>query len=156
MSAIFDGLSVVRPWCDPLKKEALLWHSSKHLGSQTLIHLIDQGGASIRCVVLTKSWGVTKLKLKFQTLFFQYWHHTQNEQCSVVSASIDHDAIHWMRKLFLALFQTSWISNLKPSGWLGQSFDQRCSVKKIMIRVTKLKLKFLTLFFQYWHHASQC
>ena len=32
---IFGRLSVDRPWCDPLKEEALLWRSSKHLGSRT-------------------------------------------------------------------------------------------------------------------------
>jgi len=56
----------------------------------------------------------------------------------------------------LALSQASWISISNPSEWSGWSFDQRCSVNLIMRRVTKLNLKFLTLFLQCWHHASQC
>jgi len=56
MSTIFGRLGVDRPWCDPLKEEILLWRSFKHLGFQTLIHLIDQGEASIRGAVLTWSW----------------------------------------------------------------------------------------------------
>jgi len=56
MSAMFGRLGVDRLRCDPLKEEALLWRSSKHLGSQTLIHLIDLGEVLIRSVVLIKSW----------------------------------------------------------------------------------------------------
>jgi len=56
MSAMFGRLGIGRLWCDSLNEKVLLWRSSKHLGSQTLIHLIDQGESSIRGVVLTWSW----------------------------------------------------------------------------------------------------
>jgi len=49
---MFSRLGVDRPCYDPLNEEALPWRSPKHLGSQTLIHLTDQGKVSIRGVVL--------------------------------------------------------------------------------------------------------
>ena len=53
---MFGRLGIDQPWSDPSKEEALLWRSFKHLGSQALIHLIDQGKVLIRGVVLTWSW----------------------------------------------------------------------------------------------------
>ena len=60
------------------------------------------------------------------------------------------------RNSFLVLFQTSWISNSNSSDWSEWGFDQRYSVNLIIRKVTKLKLKFLTLSLQYQHHASWC
>jgi len=56
MSLMFGQLDVDRSWCDPLNEESFLWRSPKHLGSQTLIHQIDQSKALIRGVVLIWSW----------------------------------------------------------------------------------------------------
>jgi len=47
-----------------LTEEALLWRSSKHLGSQTEILLIDQGKALIRGVVLTDREKSDKAKIE--------------------------------------------------------------------------------------------
>jgi len=60
---MFDRLSVDRPWCNSLKEEALLWRSSKHLGSENL----DQ-----RCNVNLIMRRVTRLKSKFHHLTLWY------------------------------------------------------------------------------------
>ena len=73
MSIMFGRLGIDRSRSDLLEEEALSWRSFKYLGSQTLIHLIDQGEAFVqRCSFNLIMRKVTKLKFKFLTLSLQY------------------------------------------------------------------------------------
>jgi len=96
MSTMFGRLGVDQLWCDLLNKEAFLWHSFKHLGSQILIYLIDQGETSIRSVEKSD-----KAKIKV----FNFVSSILTSCITMLTmfgrlGDIDRDVIRWIRKLF--------------------------------------------------------
>jgi len=104
--------------------------------------------------ILEKSDKAKNLKFCLYLFFDVYiMHHNVTNVRSAQSRS----TVMWLvegGRSCLAFFQTSCIPNPNPFDWSGWSFDQRCSINLIMRRVIKLKLKFLTVFLQCWHHAS--
>jgi len=81
------------------------------------------------------------------SLFFDVYVMHHNFTCvrSTQRRSTMMCSIKW-GSFSLALSQTSWIRNPNPSYWSSWSFDQRYNISLIMRKVTRLKLKFQTLF----------
>ena len=79
-----------------LREHTLLWRSTKHLGSQTLIHSINQSTYLIRGIMLTWSW----------IILFQEFAIDRHHECVTVwicdaISSIWVDCLHYKRSFYL-------------------------------------------------------
>jgi len=104
MLTMFDRLDVDRLWRDPLKEEALLWRSSKHLGSENF----DQ-----QCSVNLIMRRVKRLKSEFRTLSLHV--NIMHGDVNDVRSARRRSTVTWSvegRNSSWALFQTSWIWKL--------------------------------------------
>jgi len=104
VSTMFGRLGIDWPWHDPLKKEALLWRSSKHL---------ESGSFDQRCNVNLIIRRVTRLKSTFCTWSLQY--NIMHCDINNVRSAHRQSTVMWSvegRSSYSVLFQISWIREL--------------------------------------------